>query len=105
VVDATFSRREYRAPFVDAAARLELPYYVVHVTAPDPVIRERLAARATDPTTHSDADLEVYEQARKTFEPPDETPGGHVVRILSGTGFPEEQSSKLLDRRIRTEGD
>ena len=105
VVDATFSRREYRAPFVDAAARLEVPYYVVHVLASEHVIRGRLAARTTDTTTHSDADLEVYEQARTTFEPPDETPGGHVVQVRSGAGLAEEKSSELLDRRITTEGD
>jgi aminoglycoside phosphotransferase family enzyme/predicted kinase len=100
IVDATFSRREYRAPYVDAAVRLGLPYYVVHVTAPERVIRTRLEARRDDPREASDADLDVYLRARETFEPPTEVPARHVLQVVSGCGPPEEQSSTVLERMI-----
>lgn len=100
VVDASFARRDFRSPFVDAVARLELPYYVVHVRADDALVRERLAQRADDPGALSDAGLAVYEGERALFEPPDEVPEGHVVAVQSGREDPEEQSSLLIDRMI-----
>ena len=104
VVDATFSEREYRTPFVDAAARMGLPYFVVHVTAADETIRERLALRKHDAHEASDADLAVYLQARESFEPPDEVPPRHVVSVESGQALAEEQSSLVLDHMIALAG-
>ena len=46
VVDATFSQRALRAPFLAAAAELGRASLVVEVRAPEQVVRERLAARA-----------------------------------------------------------
>jgi aminoglycoside phosphotransferase family enzyme len=100
VVDATFSKREQRLLYVDAATRLGLPYYVVHVTAPEDLVRSRLELRAKDPHATSDADLEVYLGARESFEPPDETPEGHVLEVPSGVGPPEARSGFLVDRMI-----
>ena len=100
IVDATFSTREQRRPFVDAAARLELPYYVVHLTADETLIRERLAERERGAKTRSDAGLDVYLRARDAFEPPTETPAGHVVEAVSGTGPAEAQSSRVIDAMI-----
>jgi hypothetical protein len=100
IVDATFSSREQRAPFVDAAVRLDLPYYVAHVTAPEDVVRGRLAQRARDPRAASDADLAVYLAARDSFEPPLEVPREHVLQSVSGVDAPEEQSSVVIDRMI-----
>jgi predicted kinase len=102
VVDASFSERAFRAPFVDAAARLELPYCLVLVEASEEETRARLA-RARGARTGSDADLAVYLQARERFEPPDELPGGHVLRIASGRGTPEDAFALLLDRLIALE--
>jgi hypothetical protein len=55
IVDATFSQRAYRAQFVDAAERLGLPYYVVHVSAPEAVVRERLERRRNSTSPRSGA--------------------------------------------------
>ncbi len=104
VVDATFSRAHWRAPFVDAAARLELPYYVVHVEAPERVIRARLARRAGDKRSASDADIEVYLRERESFERPDEVPAPHRLEVASDDDeravIPEEQSAVVIDRMI-----
>lgn len=100
IVDATFSRRAYRSEFVDAAARLGLPYYVVHVTSSDEVVRERLVRREREGRSASDADLAVYLREKESFEPPTETPSRHVLEAISGEGIPEEQSSIVIDRMI-----
>jgi predicted kinase len=100
IVDATFSKREHRAAFAEAAARLGLPYYMVHVSAPDAVIRERLARREKDPREVSDADLAIYLEAAAAFEPPLELPRERVVEVSSEAADPEEHGSLLVDRMI-----
>lgn len=100
LVDATFTQREWRARFVDAAVRLDLPYHVVHVTAPEALALERLAARAADPSAISDAGVTVYRAACASFEPPDEVPEGHLVEVESGAGPAEASSARVLEQRI-----
>ena len=100
IVDATFSKRIDRARFVDATERMGLPYFVLHVSAPDEVIRDRLERRVNETREISDADLGVYLEARKTFEEPTEVPDGHLVACRSGLDVPETQSSLVLDRMI-----
>jgi aminoglycoside phosphotransferase family enzyme/predicted kinase len=99
IVDASFVSREFRAPFVDAATRLGFAWCLVHVTAPEEVVRARLAS-ASDTRTASDADLDVYLRARESFEPPDELPRERVLEVRSGDAPPEEASAELLDRLI-----
>ncbi len=100
VVDATFARRRFRSTFVDAAVRLDLPYYVVHVTAEDKVIRERLERRKHDEREASDAGLEVYLRELQAFEEPTEVPVGRVLGCASGRGPMEAQSSQVIDGMI-----
>jgi hypothetical protein len=100
IVDATFSSASLRAPFVDAAARMDVPYWIVHLTAPEAIVRERMARRATEPGEVSDADFSVYERARTTFEPPDEVTRARVLAIESGADPSEESSALLIDRMI-----
>jgi aminoglycoside phosphotransferase family enzyme/predicted kinase len=100
IVDATFSKREYRAPFAEAAARLGLSCYVLHVSAPEAVIRERLERRELDAREASDANLDVYLGAVAAFEPPRELPPERVVVVESGAAEPEEPGSRLVDRMI-----
>ncbi len=104
IVDATFSRRKYRSMFVDAMERLGMPYYFVEVTAPDTVIRQRLAKRAQDPKATSDADLSVYLREREAFEPLDEVPDGRVYTAsCKQSCVPEELCSELIDKMIAAE--
>ncbi len=102
IVDATFTRREFRRIFVDAAERMGVPYCFLCVRAPEATVRERMAARARAGGA-SDADFEVYLRERDAFEPPDEVPAGHVVTVDSGAQTPEECVSALLDGRIALE--
>jgi hypothetical protein len=97
IVDATFSKRDYRAPFLERAAGAGHPCYVVHVETPEAVALERLEQRALDPSATSDADAEVFRRTHKSFERPDEAP---QVAHVSGDGVPEEQVSRVLDRML-----
>ncbi len=75
VVDATHLRRAYRRTAIDVARRRGAPVAHVLVTAKEPAVLERLAARraAPAPEDRSDADERVYAVMRaRGFEPPKE---------------------------------
>lgn len=68
VLDATNLAQAERAPLYEMADRHRAALVVVHVTAPDRVIRRRLASRARDGGGSSEADLRVYERMRTQAE-------------------------------------
>ena len=96
IVDATFSRGEQRAPFIQAAADSRLPWAVIEVTCPESVVRARLEQRAQDPNEISDADQTVYLQARSTYEPPLEVEPSRLLSTASGEAV-EALTGRLLD--------
>jgi aminoglycoside phosphotransferase family enzyme/predicted kinase len=99
VVDAAFSRAEQRRGFLELAGSLAAPFVVVEATAPEEVVRERMASRSGDRREVSDADLGVYVRMRETFEPLDELPDS--LRLRAGPGEPgEELTSRAIDRLI-----
>ncbi len=102
VVDASFALREFRQPFVDAAARLGRACVLVHLHAPEAIVRARLEERAGRGA--SDADLATYLRARAAFEPPDEVPAGQVLAVDTSAGAPEEHVARIFDRRIALAG-
>jgi aminoglycoside phosphotransferase family enzyme/predicted kinase len=102
VADASFTRRAFRRPFVDAAVRLGVPYCFVHVSAPEEVVRARMSSRG--PESGSDADFGIYLRERAAFEPLDEVPDGHALEVSSAEGEPEDGVSLLFDRLIELEG-
>jgi len=81
VVDASFTRGDQRAPFVELAARLGLVCLALEVEAPLEVVRARLAERAARGTDASDADLAVYLRAREEHEPPEASEGLRVLHV------------------------
>lgn len=68
VVDAMFSRTWQRQAFLSAADRLAIPTGWLICEGPEAVVRDRLAQRRGDA---SDADWQVYLQARALWEPVD----------------------------------
>jgi predicted kinase len=104
VVDATFSTRAFRAPFLAAAERAGFPLFLVHVTAPERVIRERMERRARDPHEASDATFQVYLAARERFEPPEEIDPERVVEFEAVDAAPEELGALLAERRVAAAG-
>jgi uncharacterized protein len=74
LLDATFSRRDGRDTARRIAAESGALFACLECVADDAAIRARLAARASDSSTVSDADLNTYLRQRKTFEPVVEIP-------------------------------
>ncbi len=68
VLDATNLVEAERAPLYEIADRHGATIVVVQVTAPDRVIRRRVARREAEGAAFSEADLRVYERMRMHME-------------------------------------
>lgn len=66
VMDATFYSRASREQAAAIARRTDAPFQMLLVTAPEEVVRERIAQRTND---ISDADFRVYLEMKAFFEP------------------------------------
>lgn len=71
IVDATFIQRKFRRPFLDLAARLNVPVRIVRCEAPEDVLKARIEARAKKGHDPSDADLSVLHWQIEHDEPLD----------------------------------
>jgi len=70
VVDAAFLRAAQRSPFEALAAGRGVPWCIVGTTAPEAVLRERVAARRARGDDPSEATIAVLERQLATVEPP-----------------------------------
>jgi predicted kinase len=86
LVDATFIRREWRAPFEDLAGELTLPWFIAAAEAPPEVLRERVARRMTEGRDASEAGLDVLEAQIASLEPFTESELPHVLHLRDGVG-------------------
>ena len=71
IVDAAFLRRGERQDFRALAAGLGVPFAILHCHAPEPVLRERVAARSAAGHDASEADVAVLQRQLDTHEPLD----------------------------------
>ncbi|MBI2732082.1 MAG: AAA family ATPase [Aquabacterium sp.] len=69
IVDATFLQASDRARFQDLAQQLALPFHILHCTAPEAVLRERVLARHARGDDASEADLAVLEAQLARVQP------------------------------------
>ena len=69
IVDATFLRRSERDAFARLAARHGAPYAILDCTAPEDVLRRRIAARAAEARDASEAGLEVLDHQLAEQDP------------------------------------
>jgi len=69
IVDATFLARRQRDRFRALAADMLVPFVIVAFTAREPVLRERIAARARRGDDASEADVAVLDHQLATQEP------------------------------------
>jgi predicted kinase len=93
LVDATNLTKSDRRRFHRLASRVDALFVAVRITAPDAVIRERLA-RPRD--GHSQADLAVYEMMRGRAQP------FAVPVVVVDTRFDLEPSIALVVRLVET---
>ena len=96
IVDGSFVQARWRQPFVDLAGELGVPYVLFETFTSKEVAQQRLELRAKDPREPSEADWNVYLRLAEQYEPPDELPPQHHVRIESG-GPAEDGVATLLD--------
>lgn len=76
VVDANFKHHDQRAPFLALARDLGVPAVLFVCDADPAVVRDRLARRTGD---ISDADIAIYEAARRDWQPPTPAEAAHVL--------------------------
>lgn len=81
VVDATCLREAERARFAAVARRCRVPFHVVLCEAPTEQLRERLAARGTQPGEVSEATAAVLEAQLALVEPFREQEGFELERV------------------------
>lgn len=96
IADATFATAALRQPFLALAQAAGVPWLVVQTVAPDDEIRKRMQIRAADAGEVSDADYQVYEQARERWREPTEVPDDRRVVIGPAVGA-EALVSRALD--------
>ena len=81
VIDATFSRTYKRENLIEMLAEDDVNYCFIETRANEQVIRERLRSRDSRDDVISDARLETYEELRSVYEPPEEIPDHHLIRV------------------------
>jgi aminoglycoside phosphotransferase family enzyme/predicted kinase len=69
ILDATFSRFEYREAARKLARGLGAGFRILHCSAPDEVVKQRLEARSLKEYHPSDARWAVYVAQKEAFEP------------------------------------
>ncbi len=70
IIDATFYRKELRAPFIKLAKDLEIDLHWIEIKAAEETIRQRVSKKRT----YSEADFSVYLKIKNSFEPLVRTP-------------------------------
>lgn len=96
VADATFATPALREPFIKLAQQLNIPWILAHTGAPDEIIRQRMQLRKDDAAEVSDANWDVYLQARSNFHAPDELPPHRVIHI-GPNSTPEAVAAHAID--------
>lgn len=81
IIDATFLRRVQRAAFAELAARVGVPLQLIHCSAPDLVLRTRVAERQRTHGDASEADTAVLDWQLTHAEAPSPEEGLDVLRI------------------------
>ncbi len=81
LVDATFIRRERRAPFIALAESLGLPWRILAFDAPEDLLRERVRQRRAAGDDASEADVAVLESQLHHREPLSDEEAAQALRI------------------------
>ncbi len=94
VLDASFSKREYREPFRLLAEKTGAGFFIINTTCPDIVVKDRLDSRIFDDREPSDGRWELYHRQKEEFEAIADNEG---KRIASDTSKPiQENMNEIL---------
>ena len=103
VLDATYSDPDRRDTFRTALRAANLPYAFVELTAPDDVLRERLATRDAASATASDARADDFEMLNNRYQEPTALEDPFHVRV-SAADAPADTTLNILKALIRLNG-
>ncbi len=96
VVDATFLRRDHRAPFIEMAKQLDIPLFIIYAYADESVYESRIEARRTKEGEPSEATIEVMRKQLATLEEPS-ADEGIILAINTTNKEPEKISTQILE--------
>ena len=103
IVDGAFLRRWQRDLFRGLAGELGVPFAILDVCAPEPVLRTRLTQRASSAGDASEADQAVLTHQISTHEPIADDEAREAVRVdsgLSGSDAAAERACHALAQRL-----
>lgn len=100
VLDATYSQPAERAAVARLAARLGAPLLVLVCRVDEATARQRLAARAADPRTASDARLELWPALQAAFAEPLELTGAVDLDTTAPLPVVVERALAVIRARI-----
>ena len=89
IVDATFSKKSYRSPYLNWAREHGIPVSIMMLQASEQITRERVGKKRPD----SDADYFVYQSIKEKYEPLKED----HLHLRSDQDSLEEMTRKALD--------
>lgn len=95
VIDATFSKKEWRDKVREEAEETDTPCYFVETTIPENVIRERLTKREKKGDSVSDAGVDLLDKFLKGYEDPSELADDNYIRVDT-RGSTDEILSKVF---------
>ena len=83
ILDATFSRRDYRDELRRLLDSKCASYWFIEAKAPDVAVRQRLEQREGMTDVVSDARLEDFEMLTRSYEAPDEIQAHHCLHVTT----------------------
>lgn len=100
VVDATFIEERRRRPFLELAARLDVPLLIVHCTAGEAELERRLTARSGEAREASEAGVAIMRRQLDAVEPPGAAEIDHVLVADTESPQYEQRLASAVERRI-----
>ncbi len=105
ILDATWLHHRHRQAIYKLGEKLGVPVVILHVTAPEPVLRSRITKRSTTGKDASDATGEVLDHQLKTIEALDEHEQSITVNIDTSLDWnPQALKQRLEERAGITQG-
>ena len=95
IVDATFLRHDQRARFMAMADELRVPFAILDIRAPEALLAERVAHRASAGHDPSEAGVDVIALQRNTVEPLKDAEASRSITI-DGAGPDLDRTIKQL---------
>ena len=99
ILDATWLRHRHRQTIYKLGEKLGIPVIILHVTAPEPVLRSRITKRSATGKDASDATGEVLDHQLKTIEALDEREQTLTVTIDSSLDWDPQAVKRQLEER------